>query len=187
MGHTNEESDRSLVLLVGHTRATSSTLHHPRANSGDSQPSQEWGLSIMHFIKSQVKNIKQRRNLWSQKLKKLPCNVSYEIIIPIILWSRISISFRLCFSIWPFSRWEGFEMVIFKCTDHKAINYTLSRGVDDDSAPMEHSWSVGMGRASTYIPVLKCGCIGATCCPCSLDQLIANGAKSSSNIFCPIL
>ena len=57
-------------------------------------------------------------------------------------------------------------------------------------APIEDSWSVAMGREPRqykYIPVLKCGCTGATCCPSSLDQLTAAGAKSSSNILCPIL
>ena len=37
--------------------------------------------------------------------------------------------------------------------------------MDDDFAPIEDSWSVGMGRELRqykYIPVMKCGCTGMT-------------------------
>jgi len=52
--------------------------------------------------------------------------------------------------------------------------------VEDDFAPIEHSWSVGMGREPrqyNYISEQEYVCTGSTP-PVQPDQLIATGAES---------
>jgi len=60
------------------------------------------------------------------------------------------------------------EFLSWKIANHKVISYIQSvtgGGVENDSAPIEHSWSDCTGRGSRqykHIPVLKCGCTGTT-------------------------